>query len=92
LEAEGVEAEYFGKVDIEGAVTLEALRMMLETNEILEWPFEFRDVEDKQRIRKKLKHLNDIYVVVHAIWLGKVDRRWASRQPKCVDHPNMAMK
>ncbi len=58
LEGEGADPEYFGKVDIGGASNLQALRVALETNDALEWPFEFWDAEDKRRVRKKLERLN----------------------------------
>ena len=54
LHGESIEPEYFGKIDIGGALTLETLRSTLETNEILEWPFNFWDAEDNRRIRKKI--------------------------------------
>jgi len=58
LEGEGADPEYFGKVDIRGASNVHALRVALETNDALEWPFEFWDAEDKRRVRKKLERLN----------------------------------
>lgn len=67
LEGDFADPEYFGKVDIGGASTLEALRVTLESNDVLEWPFEFWDTEDKRRVRKKLERLNafskDVYVI-----------------------------
>lgn len=53
LEGDDAEPEYFGKVDIGGAPTLQAIRVALETNAALEWPFDFWDAEDKRRVRKK---------------------------------------
>ena len=58
LEDNLLDPKYFGKVNVGSVATLEVLRFMLESNEILEWPFEFWDVEDKQRIMKKLECLN----------------------------------
>ena len=52
LEREGAYLEYFEKVNIGGALTLQALRVALETNDALEWPFEFWDAEDKRRVRR----------------------------------------
>jgi hypothetical protein len=67
LEGEGADPEYFGKVDIGVASNLQALRVALETNDALEWPFEFWDAEDKRRVRKKLERLNvfskEVYVI-----------------------------
>lgn len=47
-----VDLEYFGKVDVDVATTLEAMRLMFEYNNVLEWPFEFWDLEDKHCITK----------------------------------------
>ena len=73
LADESTEPEYFGKVDIGGALTLEALQKILENNEILDWPFEFWDVDDKRRIRKKLEWLTTICLEVHAIHFEEGD-------------------
>ena len=75
LEDEFADPEYLGKVDVSGATTLEALRFTFESNDILEWAFDFWDVEDKRRIRKKLERLNGFTKLVHVIWLeeGKSD-------------------
>ena len=75
LEDEFADPEYFGKVDVRGATTLEALRLTFESNDILEWAFDFWDVEDKRRIRKKLERLNGFTKLVHVIRLeeGKSD-------------------
>jgi len=40
LEANGADPEYFGKVNVGGVATLEALQITLESNDILEWPFD----------------------------------------------------
>jgi len=80
LEEEGADPEYFGKVDIGQALTLEALRTTLEKNEILEWPFEFWDAEDKRRIRKKLERLNNICPEVYAIRLDGGDNDFNKRR------------
>ena len=64
-----VEPEYFGKVDVAGAATLEALRFTFESNDILEWAFDFWDIEDKRRVHKKLERLNGFTKEVHVIWL-----------------------
>ena len=67
LEGEGADPEYFGKVDIGGASTLQVLRVALETNDALEWPFDFWDTKDKRRMRKKLERLNGFSKEVHVI-------------------------
>ena len=67
LEAEDADPEYFGKVDLGGATTLEALRFTLESHDILEWPFDFWDEEDKRRVKKKLERLNGFSNSVHVI-------------------------
>ena len=71
LEEESVDPEYFGKVDIGGVSTLQALWVVLETNDALEWPFDFWDTEDKQHMRKKLERLNIFSKEVHIIWVAK---------------------
>lgn len=48
-------------------MTYAALRSRLEENETLDWGFEFWDVEDKRRMRKKLERLNDISSDVYVI-------------------------
>ena len=73
MEDEIAEPEYFGKVDVGGAATLEALRLALESNDVLEWPFEFWDLKDKRRIRKRLERLNGFMREVHVIQSGKED-------------------
>ena len=79
LEGEGADPEYFGKVDIGGASNLQALRVALETNNALEWPFEFWDAEDKRRVRKKLERLNvfskEVYVIRVAECEGDGNKR-----------------
>lgn len=76
LEDEHADLEYFGKVDVGGAATLEALRVTFEVNDIVEWPFEFWDFEDKCHIRKKLERVNAFAKEVHVIWLeGDDDKR-----------------
>jgi len=67
LEGEGADPEYFKKVEIGGVSTLQALRVALETNDALEWPFDFWDAEDKRRVRKKLERLNRFSKEVHVI-------------------------
>ena len=73
LEEDGTDVEYFGKVDIRGAMTLEALQIKLETNDILEWPFHFWDPENKHCVRKKLEQLYNISTEVHVIWIVEGD-------------------
>ena len=73
LEGEGADPEYFGKVNIGGASTLQALRIALETNDALEWPFDFWDAEDKRRVRKKLERLNGFEKEVHVIKVAEGD-------------------
>ena len=75
LEGEGADSEYFGKIDIGGASTLQALRVVLETNDALEWPFDFWDVKDKRRVWKKLERMNRFSKVVHVIRVveGEID-------------------
>ena len=59
--------ELFDKVKQEGAQTLASLRLRLETEEVLDWDFEFWDVDDKRRIRKKVERLNDVSGDVYVI-------------------------
>ena len=71
LESDATDREYFGKVDVGRASTLEALKVTLESNDILEWAFNFWDFEDKQRVRKKLERLNRFEKEVHVIRVGE---------------------
>ena len=80
LEEDFGDPEYFGKIDVRGASTLEALRFTLESNDVLEWSFDFWDAEDKCRVRKRLERLNSFSGSVYVIWLGEVEvdaqKRW----------------
>ena len=67
LEFDASEVEYLRKLDVGGATTLEALRLALESNDVLEWAFEFWDVEDRRGVRKKLERLNGFSKEVHVI-------------------------
>ena len=73
LEEEGTDPKYFEKVDVGSALTYEALRIILEGNNVLEWPFEFWDVEDKGHVRKKLEQVNVFGAEVHVIQAGQED-------------------
>ena len=73
LEEDFGDPEYFGKVDVGGASTLEAQRFTLESNDVLEWPFDFWDAEDKRRVRKKLECLNSFSGSIYVIRLGEVE-------------------
>ena len=48
LENEFIDPEYLEKIDVGGATTLKALRFTLELHDLLEWPFDFWDAEDKK--------------------------------------------
>ena len=67
LEGEGTNLEYFGEVDIGVASTLHALRVALETNDALEWPFDFWDTNDKQHMQKEFERLIGFSKEVHFI-------------------------
>lgn len=67
LEDEFAAPEIFDKVKQEGAETLASLRVRLETEEVLDWEFDYWDVEDKRRIRKKVERLNDVEGDVYVI-------------------------
>ena len=84
LEDELGDPEYFGKVDVGGALNLEALRFTFESHDIFEWPFDFWDVEDKQWIRKKLERLTGFAKEVHVIRVGagEID---ANKRPRLAD-------
>ena len=71
LELEFSNAEYFGKVDVGGVTTLEALRFTLESNDILDWRFDFWDIEDKRRVRNELERLNGFSKQIHVICVGE---------------------
>lgn len=70
---EGGDAEFFGKVDVRGASTLETLRRKLESNDILDWPFHFWDADDKFRVRKKVERMNGFGAEVHVIRVPEED-------------------
>ena len=67
LESEAADPDYLGKLDMGGASTLEALRLLLESNDVLDWAFDFWDVEDRRRVRRKLERLNGFSREVHVI-------------------------
>ena len=67
LEFEAADLDYLGKLDVGGASTLEALRLSLESNDVLDWAFDFWDVEDRRRVRRKLERLNGFSREVHVI-------------------------
>lgn len=75
LEEEYGEPEWFGKIDASGANTYGALRLRLEENKMLKWPFEFWNVEDQRQMRKNLKYFNDIFcnVYINRLEVGECD-------------------
>ncbi len=70
LEDEDADPEYFGKVKVGDGQSYASLRERLEAANVLDWPFEFWDVEDNCRIRWNFKALNDILEEVHVIPVG----------------------
>lgn len=75
FEDEDVELEYFGKVKVGDGKFYTSLRERLEVANVLDLWFEFWDVEDTSRIRKKIKSLKDIFEDIHVMPLavGKCD-------------------
>jgi len=71
LESEAVDAKYFKMVDIGRALIMEALRFTLKSNDILEWQFDFWNVEDQWCVRKKLERINGFCKEIHVIWVGE---------------------
>ena len=69
-EHKDADAEYFGKVKVGDGLSYASLRERLEAAKVLDWPFEFWDVEDSCRIRVKIEALNDILEEVHVIPVG----------------------
>lgn len=67
LEFDASEPGYLGKLDVGGASTLEALRLSLESNNLLEWTFDFWDVIDRRHVRKKLEWLKGFLREVQVI-------------------------
>ena len=67
LESNAADAEYLGKLDVGRTSTLEALKSYLDSNEVLEWRFDFWDAEDRRRVRSKLERLNGFGKEVHVI-------------------------
>ena len=57
----------FDKVKALGEETLASLRVRLELEEVLNWPINFWDVEDKRRIWKKMERLNEASSNVYII-------------------------
>ena len=59
------------KVKEEGVEILASFQVRLETEEVLDWDFDFWDIEDKRWIRRRKECLNvvhgDVYVVCFVI-------------------------
>lgn len=58
-------SEYFDKVGVGAAETYASLKLKLEEEEILDWTFEFWDIKDNRRIRRKVERLNNIKTDVY---------------------------
>ena len=67
LESESSAPELFDKVSADVKETLASFRLLLETEEVLDWEFNFWDVEDKRRMKKKVERLNDVSANVYVI-------------------------
>ena len=59
--------ELFEKVKVKGVETLASFRVRLETKEVVEWEFDFKDTKYKRRIRKKVERLINVYEHVYII-------------------------
>ena len=73
MDVESSIPELFEKVKKEGAKTLASFREQLETEDVLDWDFNFWDVEDNRRIRKKVEHFNNVCKDVYVIFILDVD-------------------
>ena len=67
LESEFSVPELWDKVSAEVKETLANFRLRLEREEVLDWKFDFWDVEDQRRMRKKVERLNDVCANVYVI-------------------------
>ena len=80
LEDEFAAPEVFDKVKALGEETLASLRVRLESEEVLDWPFDFWDVEDGRRIRRKVERLNEVAEDVYVIPSVEHDSRSGKRR------------
>ena len=53
--------------------TFAKLRPLLQGNHIVDWPFQFSDVENKRGIKCKLKELNRVFSVIYVMPLVEPD-------------------
>lgn len=79
LTGECAAPEVFDKVKALGEETLASLRVRLESEEVLDWPFNFWYVEDGRRIRRRVERLNevaeDVYVTPTVEHEGRSGKR-----------------
>ena len=71
MELESEDAKYFGKVDVGKASTLESLRFALESNDILEWQFNFWNAKNQRCVKRKLERFNKFSRQVYVIYFHK---------------------
>ena len=67
IEIEGDAPKYVGPVNVKLDWTYANLRDYLQDNYVLDWPFQFWDIEESSRIRVKLERLNTIPLKVYVI-------------------------
>ena len=72
LEHDYTEPVFMGKVNATKEEPYSDLRPRLGKACVVEWPFDFWDVEDGLRIRKQLEPLNEIGDIVHVIRVAPV--------------------
>ena len=67
IESEGDAPEYVGPVNVGLDWTYANLRDYLQDNSVLDWQFQFWDIEESSKIRVKLERLNTIPLKVYVI-------------------------
>lgn len=80
VEEDGSTPQEVGKIDLVEGETYDGLRLRLEENEVVEWPFQFWDAEDSCRIKVKLERLNKIPPIVYVIPTHGLDEQLPKRR------------
>jgi len=80
LEDKEADLDFFGKLKVGDGKSFASLRERLETANILDWPFEFWDVEDACWILKRIEALNDIQEDMYVIPLDSANPQTIKRR------------
>jgi hypothetical protein len=80
VEEDGLTPQEVGKIDLVEGDTYDGLCVRLKENEVVEWPFQFWDVEDSCRIKVKLEQLNKIPPIVYVIPMHGLDEQLPKRR------------